>query len=336
MILFGNFGATGSINGQVVKTREISSLLRAMGYEFTVFDTSSQSLISMVIATAKKSSDQHIVCLGKKGLLIYLLSSFIFGEPTKRRVFIAVGGWLPEYLNSLFVRMLIRNLGENSIFLVESNSIASHLMSLGFAAKIIANFRTDLGMGCLSLKSDLRPLKLLFLSRLIPEKGVFEAIKLVRELNARDFTTYLNIFGVGTPAEIERIQREIAADDSINFCGSVSPSNVAKLIGEYHFLILPTRYSGECMPGVVVEAFASGTPVLTTDWRYMSEMVAHNSTGAVFAIDNFRDSSIDWLLNLSAEMYTEMQLASLQEYRSRFSIESASAVLKSSIFVQDS
>jgi len=42
---------------------------------------------------------------------------------------------------------------------------------------------------------------------------------------------------------------------------------------DYDALLFPTYWQGEGIPGVVLEAFQAGLPVITTDWRSIPELV---------------------------------------------------------------
>ncbi|MDN2658004.1 glycosyltransferase [Cobetia sp. 14N.309.X.WAT.E.A4] len=72
----------------------------------------------------------------------------------------------------------------------------------------------------------------------------------------------------------------------LNYLGEKSPEEIQHLLGSYRCLILPTKYSGEGYPGVILEAYAQGTPVITTDWRSVPEIVVNNLTGIIVKPDN--------------------------------------------------
>ena len=331
MIFFGNLGSGGQINGQVVKTVEVKELLSSFVANLKVFDTSKSNLWMLIFEILRTRDNLHIVCLGRKGLFFYYFVSLLFLKFNINRIFIVVGGWLPEYLSSSHMRFLSKFFKSSSTYLVESSEMQSRLSALDYSSEILSNFRTGLMDGFYVSREYKVPIRLVFLSRLVPEKGVFDAIDLVHKLNSNGILAHLDIFGVGSKEEINALKRTIGESSYVNFCGSNSPDNSSKIISNYHFLVLPTRYSGECMPGVVVEAFATGTPVLSTKWRYMPEMVDHNATGALFDVHDFSNQAFMWLSKLKPEAYQLLQECSYSEYQSRFSSSSALAILRSHI-----
>lgn len=66
--------------------------------------------------------------------------------------------------------------------------------------------------------------------------------------------------------------------------------------------VFPTRYSGEGYPGAVIEALQSAVPVITTDWKYMTEIVEDRKSGLVI------ESSRQCLLNAMKELLSDHDL----------------------------
>ena len=53
------------------------------------------------------------------------------------------------------------------------------------------------------------------------------------------------------------------------------------LLSSYHVMLFPTYWKGEGFPGVLIDAFISGLPVIATDWAYNKEIVNHGETGFI-------------------------------------------------------
>lgn len=61
------------------------------------------------------------------------------------------------------------------------------------------------------------------------------------------------------------------------YCGVISPDKVVELLSEYDALLLPTYHAGEGYPGIIMEAYAAGIPVICSRWRCLPEIVDENS-----------------------------------------------------------
>lgn len=63
---------------------------------------------------------------------------------------------------------------------------------------------------------------------------------------------------------------------SLHYKGVLLPSQVTITLQDYDALILPTYHDGEGYPGVILEAFSSGIPVICTRWKYLPEIVTND------------------------------------------------------------
>jgi glycosyltransferase involved in cell wall biosynthesis len=327
MIVFGNFGSDGQVNGQVVKTKELVALLDTIGVEYSVFDTSRSGVVQMLREIYNKEDKLHVICLGKKGVLLYYLACLIFLKFKTTRVFVVVGGWFPEYLSKIYINALAACFKNCSVYLVESNKIRARVQELTYKSDFLSNFRLSLSDGVYIERKYDHEIRLIFISRLIVDKGVYDAIKLADVLVKNAINVVLDIYGVGSESEVTALQNAIVGKSYVNFCGAARPEMASEVISGYHFLVLPTRYHGECMPGVVVEAFSTGTPVISTNWRYMPEMVVHDKTGGVFFLNSFVEDACDWLMVMTADKYSSLQHECIIEYRKRLSPKAAADVL---------
>jgi len=104
--------------------------------------------------------------------------------------------------------------------------------------------------------------ELLFVSRIVPSKGVLdliEAVDLVQRTCEVPFR--LSIAGnleFSDPAYVEKIKREIATRRlaCVRFLGTVDDDALASLYGAAHILTIPSYHEGFCAP--VIEALRSG------------------------------------------------------------------------------
>jgi glycosyltransferase involved in cell wall biosynthesis len=130
------------------------------------------------------------------------------------------------------------------------------------------------------------PLRVAFIGTMAPWKGSDILIRAFRKLPPGMEAT-LNIYG-----NLERYKpfvkglRQLAkGDNRINFVGPFQRDKVGEVLSELDVLVVPSRWY-ENQPGVILEAFAAGMPVVATDLGGMSEFVRHEENGLLFELDS--------------------------------------------------
>ena len=73
--------------------------------------------------------------------------------------------------------------------------------------------------------------------------------------------------------------------------GGVPPDGVPQILEAHDALVLPTRYENEGYPGVVIEAFQMGLPVIVTRRPSLEELVTDEQDGLLI-----RAGSVDFLV----------------------------------------
>jgi glycosyltransferase involved in cell wall biosynthesis len=63
------------------------------------------------------------------------------------------------------------------------------------------------------------------------------------------------------------------------YCGEAEPGIGSQLIAQYDALVLPTYYTTEGHPGVLIEAMQAGVPIIATEVRTFPELVTDGVNG---------------------------------------------------------
>jgi glycosyltransferase involved in cell wall biosynthesis len=109
----------------------------------------------------------------------------------------------------------------------------------------------------------------LFLGRLSEEKGLATLFEAWREIPAR-------LLIVGDGPQRERLRA--LAPDTVEFRKTVPPSEVPALLREARALLLPS-ICYEAQPRVILEAYASGVPVIASNLGGLPDLIADGVTG---------------------------------------------------------
>ena len=136
-------------------------------------------------------------------------------------------------------------------------------------------------------------IKFVFLSRIIKEKGVeliieaVEKINNIKEKNQFSVTffgpipkSYTNIF----VSKIENI-------DNISYKGFIdlNRTDSYNILASHHVMIFPTFWHGEGFPGIFIDAFISGLPVIASDWNINNEIITNEKNGLLIRENNIEE-----------------------------------------------
>jgi len=109
--------------------------------------------------------------------------------------------------------------------------------------------------------------RFVFLSLVRPTKGIHELIAAGERLGKEIIIDVYGPFFDGLTEEVFKgLQR-------VRYRGVVAPGKAISVLRDYDALVLPTYWQGEGYPGIVIEAFAAGIPVVTTRWKCIPEIV---------------------------------------------------------------
>ena len=115
--------------------------------------------------------------------------------------------------------------------------------------------------------------KFVFISRVIRYKGIYEILDVFKELG-----DHLSVDFYGPISDYDFLL-QINNVENICYKGIVDPANVINVLQEYDVLLLPTYYPGEGYPGIIIEGFSIGIPVITTKWNSIPEIVDDGYNG---------------------------------------------------------
>lgn len=72
---------------------------------------------------------------------------------------------------------------------------------------------------------------------------------------------------------------ELREHPHVHYRGSVDPADVPSLLQQYWAVVLPSYHSGEGYPGILLEAYSAGVPIIATRWGGIEEILEHGGSG---------------------------------------------------------
>ncbi|MWG34431.1 glycosyltransferase family 4 protein [Halomarina oriensis] len=114
----------------------------------------------------------------------------------------------------------------------------------------------------------------LFVGRLVEGKRPQDAVRAVEQLRETRPDSELYLCGEGPlQEELAALAAEIGVNDATHFLGHLAYDEMASVYRAGDVLILPSRAEG--MPRTVIEAMASGVPVVASDLKQVTPVVEH-------------------------------------------------------------
>lgn len=159
-------------------------------------------------------------------------------------------------------------------------------------------------------------LKLLFVGRLVKEKGIFDLVDAVTILRSQHKNIELTIVGDGPEYQSLIEITNKCPTNNIRFTGYLSGDTLQKAYQDSHILILPT-YHPEGFPYVAIEAMRAGLPIIATESGALETLVINGVTGfkvkaqdvesIVLAVNKFIDnpSLVNNISNNCYNFFTE-------------------------------
>jgi len=125
-----------------------------------------------------------------------------------------------------------------------------------------------------------RTLRLIFVGEVSQDKGVGSVLDAIDRLP--DIEVSLEVLG-STGATPDPLVRRLEEHPRVLLHGEIPSGEVVGRIAASDVLVLPTVHPGEGHPGAILEAYGVGRPVVTTRWRAVPEVVAHEESGLLVA-----------------------------------------------------
>lgn len=154
----------------------------------------------------------------------------------------------------------------------------------------------------------------IFAGRLSTEKGLDVLLNALLKLPQ----VYIKIAGGGPLTEFVAEMKNKHNLTNVDLVGRLTREETVKLISQSRFLILPSVVY-ENFPMTIVEAFACGVPVITSNLGAMGEIVEDGQTGLLFTPNDPKSlaQKIEWAWDNLDDM-EQMGTSAYQEYMEKY------------------
>jgi glycosyltransferase involved in cell wall biosynthesis len=245
-------------------------------------------------------------------LKLIKIISIIRPSLIKRIHYFTIGGNLSESLENLnFSKIVILNLKS---VIVEGDTIANKLLQHDIKenVKVLPNFKTKVGI---KYNERIRKLKFFYLGTITKSKGIFELMEVFDRVSSLKSEMELHFYG---PLDLDQedkelFQTKLKENLNIQYKGYLKNLNneivAYEILSEYCAMVFPSYYPGEGFPGVFLDAFNVGMPVIASDWNMHTEVIKDGFNGKIVETKNNSDleKAMMWFVeNFQTEKYFAM------------------------------
>jgi colanic acid/amylovoran biosynthesis glycosyltransferase len=174
------------------------------------------------------------------------------------------------------------------VVLVRSESIGKRLIELGCAEEKIRLNRTGIPLDGFPVVERTTPVDgawhFVQACRLIPKKGLPTALRAFQIVSKRFPKARFTIAGAGPmQPELERLSGELGLSERARFTGFLNQARLRELYEQAHVFLHPSELAPDAnqegVPNSMLEAMASGLPVVATHHGGIPEAVEHEGQG---------------------------------------------------------
>ncbi|MHC5529881.1 glycosyltransferase family 4 protein [Priestia megaterium] len=298
--IIGHFGfGKEFLDGQTIKTKILYEELRnILGEEQVLYlDTYNfkKNLFKMLIKSMKLSfkTENIVINLSKRGRNVFIPIFYYLKKIFGIRVHCMVigGGFADQMRDNKYVRNISKKI--DGIY-VETNVMLDALKELGYQnVKHLNNFKSLEIIHKSKLNSEVNtPLRICTFSRVVKEKGIeviMDAIEMINQKEKKVVYT-LDIYGQIDEKYLSEFKNKMEnSPEYIKYKGMIDYDKSVDIIQDYFLLAFPTLYRTEGVPGTIIDAYASGVPVISSDWDSCNDVIDDNITGIIFKLGDVND-----------------------------------------------
>jgi len=296
VILAGN---NNFLDGQTVKTKNIyNELVKKYGEEnISKIDTFNwkKHPIYFIRKCRKelRNTENLIILPAHNGVKVFVPFFNFWNKFYHKKIFYAVvGGWLPELLASKV--WLTKEIRKLSKVFVETTKMKEDLSKLAIKnVEILVNFKSIQILNEKDLKYEYsRPLELCTFSRVMKEKGIEDAIDVVKKINeeTNEIVYTLDIYGPIDKSYVDRFEKlKNTLPSYIKYAGCVDSEKSVEVLKKYYLLLFPTKFKTEGIPGTIIDALSAGVPVVASKWENYADILVNEENSFLFNMNDLKE-----------------------------------------------
>ena len=277
-------------SGTITLFEELIDQLKKNNIEFIVIDTNKKNYYNFIFAYLsifiqmwyKQKGCSHISIHSSKDYMLLGLFVIFFGKFFHKRTSIRkfAGDAQKIYLESKGIKKYLLQF------------IYMHTDTLFFEIKYLVEFFSKINKNTFWFPNVRNRVlipqlprsfdkKFVFISAVRHEKGIDEILEASKQF---DSSYIIDIYG---PIMEVKYTKEYFENFNVSYKGALEANAVLQKLNEYDVLLLPSYKEG--YPGIIIEAYSLGIPVVTTSLQGIKEIVENHKTGVLVESKNIEE-----------------------------------------------
>jgi len=214
------------------------------------------------------------------------------------------GDFEDKYLSSNFIqKMLMRFILKHSnVVFFELHHLVSTFQKYNKNTYWFPNVRSE---KIKNHKARVYRKRFIYIGSINRKKGIDELCEVIPKLN-KEITC--DIYG---PIKEEKYSLEYFQKIGVNYKGPLESHKVQEVMNQYDLLILPSHIEG--YPGVIIEAFGLGMPVITTKLQGIMEMCEHNKNALLIDVQKPKQL-LEAIESIDNEKYNNLHKGAIEAF----------------------
>ncbi|MDP1904055.1 MAG: glycosyltransferase [Pseudomonadota bacterium] len=279
------------LGGATVSFANLVHTLVNRGITLTVVDTVKIRSALRLFITVFKHPARAVMLNASTPALVYvgLAISIACRMSGKRLVLRPFGGALANQYTTrnIAFRYIVRYLTLQHTMLLQTKSMVDFFANIVPTGNILWFPTSRTIQSTISTESEptkfnkREKFRLLFMGQVTRNKGIDLFLALTKRFDSNKCE-----FVVAGPL-MSDLSIDLIESQGAIYAGVIPHDKVQNFMSAFDVLVFPTFYEGEGYPGIVLEAFSAGIPVIASDWMHIPELVQDNINGFLFPPKDF-------------------------------------------------
>ena len=215
------------------------------------------------------------------------LFNFIFFFSSRKDIYYwVVGGALVKFIKQ--GKCNLKALKKLRKIIVQGETMVRKLNELGLNNAVYVPNSKPIYSILRKKRNTLDFIKFVFLSRVHPDKGIPEIMEACEILNNKGFHKQycVDFYGAIEDDYKDVFLESVTKYDNVRYNGVLNLTDISgyEKLADYDVMLFPTYWDGEGFPGVVLDAYMAGLPIIATDWNLNKEVITDEKTGYLIPI----------------------------------------------------